>query len=137
MINTCGICGGQIRSDAPSSWHPAKLARRVERDMQAHLSTHSFAELLRYEIRQDLEQVPDEQRPSIVRDIYRSLLGTTRDGVFTLGTADGLAVYSIDEALGDLATYRLWRSANACGGQRCGHAPTRRDDVDPACRNTR
>lgn len=121
VLSTCGICGGQVRSDVPSTWHPGKRALRVERDMQMHLGTHSFAELLRHEIRQDLEQVPDEQRPSIVRDVYRSLLGTTRDGVFTLGRADSVGVYSIDEALGDLGTYRLWRAANQCGATRCAH----------------
>ena len=121
VLSTCGICGDQVRSDVPSTWHPGKRARRVERDMQAHLSTHSFPELLRYEIRQNLEDVPDEQRPSILRDVYRSLLGSTRDGVFTLGEADSAGVYSIEEALGDLDTYRLWRAANRCGDHRCAH----------------
>jgi hypothetical protein len=87
--------------------------------MQAHLRTHSFAELLRYEIRQDLEQVPEEQRPSIIRDVYRSLLGATRDGRFELGQPDSLSAYSIDDVLGDLAVYRLWRSANSCGDPTC------------------
>lgn len=81
--------------------------------------THSFAELLRYEIRQDLQQVPEDQRPTIVRDIYRGLLGTTRDGAFELGRRDRDGAYSIDEVLGLTALYRLWRSANACGDPRC------------------
>jgi hypothetical protein len=94
---------------------------RVHRDLQAHLKTHSFAELLRFEIRQDLEEVPEEQRPSILRDVYRSLLGTTRNGRFELGRADRLGVYSIEEALGELALYKLWRGANACGDPNCVH----------------
>jgi hypothetical protein len=122
MTSTCGICGGVVRSDVSTDWHAGKRARHAERDMLAHLKTHSFAEVLRYEIRQDLDQVPADQRPSIVRDIYRSLLGTTRDGAFTLGAADGVGAYSIDEVLGDVALYRLWRSANACGDDRCRHA---------------
>ena len=81
--------------------------------------THSFAELLRFEIRKDLEQVPEEQRPSIVRDVYRGLLGTTRDHEYRLGAADGHGSYSIDEALGDLELYKLWQSANRCGDPRC------------------
>ena len=119
IVITCGICGGLIRSATPANWHPGKRARRVERDMQAHLKTHSFAELLRYEIRQDLDQVPEEQRPTIVRDIYRSLLGTTSDQKFTLDETDGRGLYSIDEVLGDIDTYHLWRSANVCGDPRC------------------
>ena len=81
--------------------------------------THSFAELLRFEIRQDLDQVPDEQRPTIVRDVYRGLLGTSRNGRFELGAPDGVGTYSIDEALGQSQVYSLWRSANACGDPGC------------------
>ena len=64
---------------------PRQLASRSNargahlRDMQTHIqATHSFAEVLRFEIRQDLDQVPDDQRPTIVRDIYRNLLGYAR-----------------------------------------------------------
>ena len=87
--------------------------------MQAHLQTHSFAELLRYEIRQDLEEVPEDQRPVIVRDIYRSLLGTTTASGFTLGDTDAHGLYAIDDVLGDIELYRLWRSANGCGDPSC------------------
>jgi hypothetical protein len=118
-ITTCGICGDLVRSDMRASAHPQLRAVQLLLDLQAHLSTHSFAELLRWEIRQDLDQVPEEQRPAIVRDIYRSLLGVTRDNEFTLNDADGRGVYSIDEALGDLDVYRIWRSARRCGDQRC------------------
>ncbi|MCA1645470.1 MAG: hypothetical protein LC797_08390 [Chloroflexi bacterium] len=99
--------------------HPRKKAAFFESDMQAHMRTHSFAELLRYEIRQDLEEVPEEQRPVIVRDIYRSLLGTTTLSRFTLNHTDGQGVYSIDEVLGDLDLYHLWRSANRCSDPVC------------------
>jgi hypothetical protein len=118
-VNTCGICGGVVRADAPPIGHPGKQARRAERAMQAHLKTHSFAEVLRYEIRQDLDQVPEEQRPTIVRDIYRALLGTMRDNKFTLCATDSLGVYSIDETLGSIETYRLWRSSTTCGDPHC------------------
>ena len=87
--------------------------------MQAHMRTHSFAELLRFEIRQDLEEVPEEQRPVIVRDIYRSLLGTTTAARFSLNDVDGQGIYTIDDALGDLALYRLWRRANRCSDPGC------------------
>jgi hypothetical protein len=123
MLSTCGICGGVVRSDVPANWHPFKRARKAERDMQSHLKTHSFAELLRYEIRQDLDQVPEEQRPTIVRDIYRGLLGTTRNGQFTLGEHDAQGVYSIDEVLGTIDTYRMWRTANCCGDPSCAQHP--------------
>jgi hypothetical protein len=87
--------------------------------MQAHLDTHSFAEQLRFEIRQDLEQVPEEQRPSIIRDVYRGLLGTVRDNVYSLDHADGVSAYSIEEALGDIELYRTWLSASSCGDPSC------------------
>ena len=87
--------------------------------MQAHLRTHSFAELLRFEIRQDLEEVAEDQRPVIVRDIYRSLLGTTTGRQFRLGETDGQGVYAIDDVLGDIELYRLWRSANGCRHPGC------------------
>ncbi|SRR5260370_6446545 len=129
IINTCAICGDLVRSAVDLSWKPSKKAHRAHQDMQDHLMTHSFAELLRHEIRQDLDQVPEEQRPAIVRDIYRSLLGTTRDprsaslhgagNQFTLDAFDGASAYSIDEALGDVNLYRLWRSASNCGDPRC------------------
>ena len=119
MVNTCGICGEAVESRVPANWHPSKLIRRADRDMQAHLRTHSFAELLRYEIRKDLDQVPDEQRPTIVRDVYRQLLGTTAEGEFSLDEADARGVYSFDEVLGALPLYQLWRSANCCGLPGC------------------
>ena len=81
--------------------------------------THSFAELLRYEIRQDLDQVPEEQRPAIVRDVYRGLLGSSKNGQYALDDTDGRGVYTIDEALGDIDAYHLWRSANRCADPRC------------------
>jgi hypothetical protein len=119
IITTCGICGDLVRSTVGPDWHPGKRALRAYKDMQQHLTTHSFAELLRLEIRQDLDQVPEEQRPWIVRDIYRSLLGSASESGYTLDAADGQGVYSIDEALGDMETYRLWRTANCCGDPHC------------------
>ena len=121
IVNTCAICGGLVRSEVHPNWKPGRRAMRAHRDMQAHLMTHSFAELLRFEIRQDLEQVPEEQRPSIVRDVYRSLLGSTRNGQFEWGQADGVGIYTIEEALGDHTLYRLWQSANRCGARNCPH----------------
>src|SRR4051794_1944124 len=119
MVNACAICGDLIRSEVLETWPPTRQARRALRDMQAHLKTHSFAEVLRHDIRQDLDAVPDEQRASIVRDVYRALLGTTVEGVYALGEADREGVYSIDEALGAFDIYRLWRSARTCGQPRC------------------
>lgn len=118
-MTTCGICGDLVRSGSGASLHPHLQVVQALRDLQAHLDTHSFAELLRWEIRQDLDQVPEEQRPAIVRDIYRSLLGTTRDNEFSLNDADGRGVYSIDEVLGDLDVYRMWRAASRCGDPGC------------------
>ena len=119
--NTCEICGGVIESRIPSNWHPSKLARRAESDLAVHLRTHSFAEILRHEIRQDLDQVPDDQRPTIVRDIYRNLLGTHTGDAYQLNEADGRGIYSIDEVLGSLDLYNLWRAANRCHMDYCAH----------------
>jgi hypothetical protein len=119
IVTTCGICGDLVRSEVRPHWKPSKKALRAQKDMQAHLMTHSFAELLRFEIRQDLDQVPEEQRPTIVRDIYRGLLGTVRDGRFELDEADGVGRYTIEEALGAFEMYRLWRAASQCGDPGC------------------
>ena len=119
IVATCAICGEVVRSMVGANWNPGRRALRAYQDMQAHLNTHSFAELLRFEIRQDLDQVPEDERPSIIRDVYRGLLGTSRDNVYSLDAMDGLSAYSIEEALGDAELYRLWRSANACGDPRC------------------
>jgi hypothetical protein len=120
LTSTCGICGNQIHTTIPPSWHPSKLASRAESDLQAHMRTHSFAEILRSEIRQDLDQVPEEQRPIIVRDIYRNLLGKMDGPRFVLNESDGQGVYSIDEALGHIDLYRLWRTAGRCIEPNCG-----------------
>jgi|SRR5579859_2312350 len=121
IVTTCGICGDLVRSAVAPHWNAGRRALRAYQDMQQHLtSSHSFAELLRFEIRQDLDQVPEEQRPSIVRDVYRGLLGSIRDGQYLLDAPDGSGVYTIDEALGDVELYSLWRSANRCGDPRCG-----------------
>ena len=122
MVNICGICGGSVQTHAPTHWHPIRRARRAERDMQAHLKSHSFAEVLRYEIRQDLDQVPEEQRPAIIRDVYRTLLGTTENRVFRLNATDGRGLYSVDDVLGTIETYRLWLAARRCGRAHCRHA---------------
>jgi hypothetical protein len=103
----CEICGDAVV--------------RAEPERQAHLETHSFAEVLRFEIRQDLDLVPEGARAAIVRDIYRQLLGTGTSGGFELGAADGMGLYSIDEALGGLSMYQLWRSASHCGRAGCAH----------------
>jgi hypothetical protein len=123
-MNTCAICGDLVRSEIGAGSNPRQQVLRAMRDMQEHLNTHSFAEVLRFEIRQDLDLVPEEQRPTIVRDIYRSLLGKSCDNAYTLGDDDGRGVYSIEEALGDLSLYRLWRTANACGDPRCSQHET-------------
>jgi hypothetical protein len=116
---SCGICGSLVHSRVSAHWPLGKQALRAERDMQAHFKLHTFAEVLRHEIRQDLDQVPDDERPTILRDIYRSLLGTTVGATFTLGKTDSQGVYAIDEALGSLAVYRLWRSAHGCNEPGC------------------
>ena len=119
IVAPCGICGELVRSTVGVHWNPGKRALRAYEDMQAHLNTHSFAELLRFEIRQDLDQVPDDERAAIVRDIYRNLLGQQTENGYVLNQSDSEGVYSIDEVLGNLDVYRLWRSSNRCGEPGC------------------
>jgi hypothetical protein len=119
IVATCRICGDLVRSTVGARWNPGSRALRAYQDMQVHLNTHSFAELLRFEIRQDLDQMPEEQRPSIVRDVYRGLLGTLHQSGFALDAPDGVSAYSIDEALADAQLYALWLSANRCGDPHC------------------
>jgi hypothetical protein len=124
IVTTCGICGDLVRSTVAPDWNAGRRALRAYRDMRQHLTKHSYPELLRFEIRQDLDQVPEEQRPWIIRDIYRSLLGTTEEHEYSLDAPDGRAAYSIDEALGSIEMYRLWQSASRCGDPRCGQHST-------------
>jgi hypothetical protein len=119
IVATCGICGDPVRSTVGAHWKPGTRALRAFQAMQAHLDTHSFAELLRFEIRQDLDQVPEEQRPSILRDVYRGLLGSFHESGYTLDAADGVSAYTIDEALGDAELYAAWLSANRCSDPHC------------------
>jgi hypothetical protein len=119
IVSTCDICGDVVRSRVGLHWNSGRRALRAYEDMQAHLNTHSFAELLRFEIRKDLDQVPEEQRPSIIRDVYRGLLGSTRDGTYSLDAADGVSVYSIEETLANAEIYGMWLSANRCGHPNC------------------
>lgn len=120
--STCSICGTAIETRIPSDWHPSHLARRAEEDLDSHLQTHSLAEVLRHEIRQDLDQVPEDERATIIRDIYRNLLGTSDGDIYSLNDADRLGVYSIDDVLGTLDFYQLWRRANRCSNRLCLHA---------------
>jgi len=119
--STCSICGTAIETSIPSDWHPSHLARRAEEDLDSHLQTHSLPEVLRHEIRQDLDQVPDDERATLIRDIYRNLLGTATGDDYKLHDADRLGVYSIDEALGSMNVIRLWRRANRCSDPHCAH----------------
>jgi hypothetical protein len=120
--STCAICGTAIETRIPPDWHPSHLARRAEEDLDSHLQTHSLAEVLRHEIRQDLNQVPEAERATIIRDIYRNLLGTSDGDFYSLNDSDRLGVYSIDEALGSLNLIQLWRSANRCSKSSCAHS---------------
>jgi hypothetical protein len=88
--------------------------------MRSHLMTHSLAELPRFEIRQDPDQVPDDHRPLIIRDLCRGLLGTVRNGRFELGPADRQPMYSIDEALAIIGLYRRWSQAKRRAEPNCG-----------------
>ncbi len=121
--STCSVCGTLIHTSVPGNWHPDKLQRRAERDLRRHMeSRHSFAEILRHEMRADLDDVPSEQRADLVRDVYRQILGTTVDGTFRLNASDGLGCYTIDEALGVVGMYQLWQSAARCWRPACPHA---------------
>ncbi len=119
--SVCGICGEVVLSRVPSGWHPSKLERRAQTDLDAHVKMHTFAEVLRYEIRRDLERVPEEERPTVLRDVYRHLLGTISDGAFRLKDEDSVAAFSIEEALGAAAMYRLWQAAVRCSDPSCPH----------------
>ncbi len=118
----CSICGAVLVTSVPSNWHPSKLENRAEWDLQEHVRSHSFTEVLRYEIRRDLDQVPAEERATLIRDVYRQLLGSVEGGRFMLNEDDGAGTYSIEEALGTVAMYELWHASALCDGRPCvGH----------------
>jgi hypothetical protein len=87
--------------------------------MHEHLGGHAPAELVRFQIRENLSDLPQEDRSSVIRGIYRELLGHMEGETFVLGAQDSIGVYSIDEVLGNSDVHRLYQSSIRCESEDC------------------
>jgi hypothetical protein len=115
----CEICGAEIYVDAqpaPSPWGGGGFAAIVERAAQEHLASHPTPVVERFLLRKHLDELAPEVRPMAVKQVYAELREMW-------GDADRRGVYSIDEVLGAMPVYRLWRDANRCTWPSCRHQP--------------
>jgi hypothetical protein len=116
----CEICGEVIYVDVgptpatPSSG--AAINAVVERAAQEHLAGHPTAVVERFLLRKHLDELAPEVRPVAVKQVYAQLRELW-------GDEDRVPVYSIDEALGCMAVYRLWCNASRCTWESCRHNP--------------
>jgi hypothetical protein len=88
----------------------------VRRAAAEHLATHPAPVVERFLLRKHLHELAPDLRPIAVKKVYSKLRQLW-------GDEDTRAVYSIDEALGSLAIYQLWRSACHCTWRICRHGP--------------
>jgi hypothetical protein len=114
----CEICGEEIWIDADpapaSSWARGGLQAVVERAAQEHLARHPTAVVERFLLRKHLDELAPDVRPVAVKQVYSQLRELW-------GDEDQRPVYSIDEALGCMAVYRLWCNTNRCTWEHCRH----------------
>jgi len=114
----CEICGEEIWIDAGptprSGWARGGLQAVVERAAQEHLARHPTAIVERFLLRKHLDELAPDVRPVAVKQVYSQLRELW-------GDEDRRPVYSIEEALGDMAVYRLWCNANRCTWKHCRH----------------
>ena len=114
----CEICGETIYVELEQV--PAGRARgyyaSVQRAAAEHLATHPSPVVERYLLRKHLDELKPDVRPAAVKQVYTQLRELW-------GEDDTRGVYSIDEALGSVTMYQLWRNAGHCSWSRCQHAP--------------
>jgi hypothetical protein len=88
----------------------------VQRAAAEHLATHPSPVVERFLLRKHLDELEPNVRPAAVKQVYTQLRELW-------GEADTRGVYSIDEALGSVAMYQLWRNAGHCTWSSCRHSP--------------
>ncbi len=114
QVASCGICDQPIYAEVELGV-PASAARAIlQRAASEHLHTHPEPVVAHFYLQTTIERLPPDERLLLIREIYTDLRRLW-------GDADGRGVYTIDEALGSAAMYRLWHSASACSHPGCAH----------------
>lgn len=116
QVATCGVCEEPIYLEVDEGEPTDQLLRELRQVEEQHLQTHPAPVLALFALRQVLPRLTPSERALRVRQVYRALLSMW-------GDEDQRGVYSIDEALGSAACYRLWMDAERCGYAGCRHAP--------------
>ncbi len=114
QVATCGVCDEPIYLDLEEGEPADQLLRDLRQVEAQHLQRHPAPVLALFALRQVLDRLSPSDRALRVRQVYRALLELW-------GDYDRRGVYSIDEALGSAACYRLWMDAERCAYGRCRH----------------
>ena len=114
----CEICGETIYVELQgvTAGRATGYYASVQRAAKEHLATHPSPVVERFLLRKHLDELEPSVRPIAVKQVYSQLRELW-------GEDDTHGVYSIDEALGSLAMYQLWRSAGHCSFGNCRHTP--------------
>ncbi len=114
----CEICGETIYVELKqvAAGRASRYYASVQRAAAEHLATHPSPVVERYLLRKHLDELEPSARPTAVKEVYTKLRELW-------GQEDTRGVYSIDEALGSVAMYQLWRNAGHCAWSSCQHAP--------------
>jgi CheY-like chemotaxis protein len=115
-VGTCPICGAAPTAEVDPSASLARRLRVVHAARQAHVLSHSAAEIGRVPLRQRLQQLPVHRRDILTDWLYRDLF-------HDWGDQDRQAVHSVDEVLSSPALHRLWYTAFDCSYPGCRHTP--------------
>jgi hypothetical protein len=104
-VAICNICHQPI--SIPCTGAPGQIMGRAQQAAQEHLAQHPPRERARF-VLSTLESAPLAIRLQALKEAYGPLDDQDRRGV-----------YSVDEALGSAAMYRLWLDAGCCSGPHC------------------
>ncbi len=113
---TCVICDEPIYVEIEDGMSAPATRVEVQRAATAHLHTHPEPVVAHFYLSAVLDRLAPNERALAVREIYGDLRKLW-------GDRDARGLYSIDEALGSVAMYRLWHAASACSGKGCRHTP--------------
>lgn len=114
----CEICGETIyvELEGVTAGRVTGYYASVQRAAAEHLAKHPSPVVERFLLRKHLDELEPSVRPIAVKQVYSQLRQLW-------GEDDTRSVYSIDEALGSAAMYRLWRNAGHCTWANCRHSP--------------
>ena len=104
-VGTCEVCGHVIYADLDGPATSNRLILAARAATREHLASHTQGELLRTELRGLLPSLNAAQRLTVVREVYSCLRAEW-------GEQDSRGVYTVEDALGSAALYRLWLDAH-------------------------